>query len=53
MGTKKLTDGIESGVAAVKKADDGLRLCIAIAAVTLVLAACTLVAVLATRTASA
>jgi len=49
LGTKKLRDVAETGVEAVKKADSSLQLLIGLAAATLVLVACTLVAVLATR----
>ena len=53
MGTRKLRDVAETGVEAVKKADNSLRLCIGLMAVTLVVALCTLVAVLASRPARA
>jgi len=49
MGTKRLKSAVETGVESVKKADNSLRLLIGLAAATLVLVACTLVAVLATR----
>lgn len=52
MGTR-LKPALESGVEAVKKADNSLRLIIGLTAACLVLAACTLVAVLATRPARA
>jgi len=52
LGTK-LKPAIETGVEAVKKADNSLRLLIGLAAATLVLVACTLIAVLATRPARA
>lgn len=48
MGTK-IRPAIEKGTEAVRKADSSLRLLIGLAAATLVLAACTLVAVLAVR----
>ena len=53
MGTKKLRDVAETGVAAVKKADDSLRLLIGIAAACLIVGLCTLAAVLAQRPARA
>jgi hypothetical protein len=53
MGTKNLKPAIEAGVQSVKKADASLRLCIAIAAATLVVGLLTLVAVLASRPAHA
>lgn len=53
MGTKKLTEGLETGVAAVKKADDSLRVVMAISAACLVVGLLTLVAVLASRAARA
>jgi hypothetical protein len=53
MGTKRLRDVAETGVEAVKKADNALRLCIGLVAATLVIALCTLVAVLASRPARA
>jgi hypothetical protein len=51
--TKKLKDVAEKGVASVQKADSSLRLCLGLIAATLVLVACTLVAVLVTRPARA
>lgn len=47
LGTKKLTEVAETGVTAVKKADDALRLCLIIGAACLVVGLCTLAAVLA------
>lgn len=47
MGTRKLADVAEDGVAAVKRADAAVKVVIAITAVTLVISLCTLVAVLA------
>jgi len=48
MGTK-IKPAIEKGTEAVKKADMSLRLCLCLVAATLVVALCTLVAVLAGR----
>lgn len=53
MGTKGLRPALDKGVEAVKKADNSLRLLIGLVAATLVLVACTLVAVLASRAAGA
>lgn len=53
MGTKKLNDGLEAGVAAVKKADDSLRVVMAVTAACLVVGLLTLAVVLATRPARA
>jgi hypothetical protein len=53
MGTKNLKPAIEKGTEAVRKADTALRLCLALAAATLVVTLCTLVAVLAGRPARA
>lgn len=53
MGTKDLKPAIETGVQAIRKADDALRVCIALAAACLVVGLCTLVAVLASRPARA
>jgi hypothetical protein len=53
MGTKKLAEGLETGVAAVKKADQALQVCVVLAAACLVVGLCTLVAVLASRPARA
>lgn len=47
LGTKDLKPAIETGIDAIRKADDGLRLCLMVAAATLVISLCTLAAVLA------
>ena len=49
MGTKRLRPVIEKGTEAVRKADSSLRLCIGLAAATLVLTICVLAAVLLPR----
>jgi hypothetical protein len=53
MGTKNLKAVAEKGVESVKKADASLRLCIGLVAAVLVVALCTLAAVLAGRPAHA
>lgn len=53
LGTKRLKPVIEKGVETVRKADTSLKLCIGLIAVTLVVALCTLAAVLAGRSARA
>lgn len=49
LGTKQLRPALEKGTEAVRKADTSLKLCIGLVAVTLVVALCTLAAVLALR----
>ena len=49
MGTKKLDAALETGVSAVKKADDSLRVVMVISAACLVVGLMTLVVVVATR----
>lgn len=49
LGTKGLKPAIEKGVESVKKADNSLRLLIGLAALTLVLVGCTLIATIAVR----
>ena len=53
LGTRKLRPAIEKGTDAVRKADASLKICVGLMAVTLVIAVCTLAAVLATRPARA
>lgn len=53
MGTRGLKAVAEKGVESVKKADEALRVCLVLVAATLVVALCTLVAVLASRPARA
>ena len=53
MGTKRLREVAETGVEAVKKADNSLRLLISLAAACLIVGLCTLAAVLASRPARA
>lgn len=45
MGTKKLSDGLETGVAAVRKADDSLRIVMALTAACLIISMFTLAVV--------
>jgi hypothetical protein len=49
IGDRKLRPAVDAGIAAVRKADASLRLLIGLAALTAVLAACTLAAVLGMR----
>lgn len=49
LGTKKLQPVIETGIGAVRKADDAIRLCMILTAAGLILQLCTLIAVLARR----
>ena len=53
MGTKRLDAALDTGVAAVKKADDSLRVVMVIAGACLLVGLLTLVTVLATRPARA
>lgn len=53
MGTKRLDAALDTGVAAVKKADDSLRVVMLLSAVGLAVGLLTLVVVLATRPARA
>jgi len=45
MGTKKLSDGLEAGVTAVKKADDSLRIVMALSTACLIVSLFTLAVV--------
>lgn len=53
MGTKKLSEGLDTGVAAVRKADDSLRVVMMLSAACLAVGLLTLVVVLAARPARA